>query len=232
MGRALRAKHQLKIRQPLPKIFLVTHDPEAKYVLENLADLITDELNIKEIVITPDEEELVSLSAKANFKTLGAKLGKQMKIAAKAVAELNLEQIRELQNGNSISLIIEGDTLELSPEDVLLQRQEKEGLLVETDNRLTVALDTELSENLIQEGFAREFVNKVQNMRKEMDLNVMDRISIIYCASAKLNTALENFSDFVSSETLADQLQIKETSEGTEWDLNGEPCKILVELGH
>jgi isoleucyl-tRNA synthetase len=85
---------------------------------------------------------------------------------------------------------------------------------------------------LIQEGFAREFVNKVQNMRKEMDLNVMDRISIIYCASAKLNTALENFSDFVSSETLADQLQIKETSEGTEWDLNGEPCKILVELGH
>ncbi|MDE0792942.1 MAG: isoleucine--tRNA ligase [SAR324 cluster bacterium] len=232
MGRALRAKHQLKIRQPLPKIFLVTHDPEAKYVLENLADLITDELNIKEIVITPDEEELVSLSAKANFKTLGAKLGKQMKIAAKAVAELNLEQIRELQNGNSISLKIEGDTLELAPEDVLLQRQEKEGLLVETDNRLTVALDTELSENLIQEGFAREFVNKVQHMRKEMDLNVMDRISISYCASAKLNTALENFTDFVSSETLADQLQIQETSEGTEWDLNGEPCKILVELGH
>ena len=232
MGRGLRAKHQLKIRQPLPKIFLVTHDPEAKYVLENLADLITDELNIKEIVITPDEEELVSLSAKANFKTLGAKLGKQMKIAAKAVAELNLEQIRKLQNGESISLKIEGDTLELAPEDVLLQRQEKEGLLVETDNRLTVALDTELSENLIQEGFAREFVNKVQHMRKEMDLNVMDRISIIYCASAKLNTALENFSDFVSSETLADQLQIKETSEGTEWDLNGEPCKILVELGH
>jgi isoleucyl-tRNA synthetase len=129
-------------------------------------------------------------------------------------------------------LKIEGDTLELAPEDVLLQRQEKEGLLVETDNRLTVALDTELSENLIQEGFAREFVNKVQHMRKEMDLNVMDRISITYCASAKLNTALENFTDFVSSETLADQLQIQKTSEGTEWDLNGEPCKILVELGH
>ena len=85
---------------------------------------------------------------------------------------------------------------------------------------------------MIQEGFAREFVNKVQHMRKEMDLNVMDRIRISYCSSAKLNTALENFSDFVSSETLADQLQIQETSEGTEWDLNGETCKILVELGH
>ena len=231
MGRALRAKHQLKIRQPLPKIFLVTHDPEAKHVLENLADLITDELNIKEIVITPDEEELVNLSAKANFKTLGRKLGKQMKIAANAIAELNLNDIRKLQNGDSISLIIDGVTLELAPEDVLLQRQEKEGLLVETDNRLTVALDTELNENLIQEGFAREFVNKVQNMRKEMDLNVMDRINISYHASAKLNTALENFIDFVSTETLADQLQLQETPQGTEWDLNGEPCKILVAQG-
>jgi isoleucyl-tRNA synthetase len=155
-----------------------------------------------------------------------------MKIAAKAVAELNLEQIRQLQNGDSISLIIEGDTLELAPVDVLLQRQEKEGLLVETDNRLTVALDTELSENLIQEGFAREFVNKVQNMRKEMDLNVMDRINISYHASEKLNTALDKFTDFVSTETLADQLQLQQTPEGTEWDLNGEPCKILVVKGH
>jgi isoleucyl-tRNA synthetase len=124
--------------------------------------------------------------------------------------------------------MIEGGTLEISLEDVLLQRQEKEGLLVETDNRLTVALDTELSENLIQEGFAREFVNKVQNMRKEMDLNVMDRINISYYASAKLNTALENFTEFVSTETLADQLQLQETPQGTEWDLNGEPCKIQI----
>ena len=151
-----------------------------------------------------------------------------MKIAANAIAELKISKIKKLQNGENISLMIEGDTLEISLEDVLLQRQEKEGLLVETDNRLTVALDTELSENLIQEGFAREFVNKVQNMRKEMDLNVMDRINISYYASAKLNTALENFTEFVSTETLADQLQLQETPQGTEWDLNGEPCKIQI----
>ena len=228
MGRALRAKHQLKIRQPLPKIFLVTHDPEAKSVLENLGDLISDELNVKDIVITPDDDELVNLSTKANFKTLGPKLGKKMKIVAKTVAELNLEEIRKLQIGGKITLIIEGDTLELSPEDVMLQRQEKKGLLVETDNRLTVALDTELSEDLIQEGFAREFVNKVQNMRKEMDLNVMDRINITYHASETLKTALVNFTDFVSTETLADQMKFKLTPEGYEWDLNGEPCNIHV----
>ena len=229
MGRALRAKYQLKIRQPLPKIFLLTHDPEAKNVLENLADLITEELNIKEIVITPDEKELVNLSAKANFKTLGRKLGKKMKIAATAIAELNLDEIRKLQNGDSITLVIDGDNLGLAPEDVLIQRQEKEGLLVETDNRLTVALDTELSEDLIQEGFAREFVNKVQNMRKEMDLAVMDRISISFQGSAKLNDALENFTDFVCIETLANQLYPTETPGGMLWDLNGESCKINVE---
>jgi len=228
MGRALRAKHQLKIRQPLPKIFLVTRDPEAKKVLENLSDLITEELNIKEILITPDEEELVNLSAKANFKTLGKKLGKKMKIAAKIISNLNLQDIRKIQNGINISLNIEEDTIEFSPEDILLQREEKEGLLVETDNRLTVALDTELNDNLIQEGLAREFINKVQNMRKEMDLDVMDRICISYYGSEKVNVALQNFSDFVCIETLSNQLEVQNISIGTEWDLNGENCRISI----
>ena len=100
-----------------------------------------------------------------SFKTLGRKLGKKMKIAAQLISGLKFENIRTLQNGKDIILKMGEETLELTPEDILIQRQEKEGLLVETDNLLTVALDTELSENLIQEGFAREFINKVQNMR-------------------------------------------------------------------
>ena len=229
MGRALRAKHQLKIRQPLPKIFLVTRDLEAKNVLNELSELIMDELNIKQVTITPDEEELVNLKSKANYKTLGSRLGKKMKIAAKSIAEMNLDQIRDIQNGENVSIIIDGDTLELTPEDVLIQREEKKGLLVETDNLMTVALDTELSQDLIQEGFAREFVNKVQNMRKEMDLDVMDRIRISFQASAELNTALENYSDFICTETLAFKIELQEVSDSTAWDLNGEPCKIKVE---
>ena len=229
MGRALRAKHQLKIRQPLPKIFLVTHDSEAKNVLNELSELITDELNIKEVAVTSDEEELVNLKSKANYKTLGRRLGSKMKAAAQSIADLDSDQIRKIQNGDNISLVIEGDALELSPEDVLIQREEKEGLLVETDNRMSIALDTELSDDLIQEGFAREFVNKVQNMRKEMDLDVMDRISISYQASAELNTALENYTDFICTETLAFNLELQDVSDSTSWDLNGEPCKIRVE---
>ncbi|GIT06875.1 MAG: hypothetical protein CM1200mP30_05050 [Pseudomonadota bacterium] len=182
----------MKIRQPLPKIFLVTRDLETKNVLNELSELIMDELNIKQVTITPDEEELVNLKSKANYKTLGSRLGKKMKIAAKSIAEMNLDQIRDIQNGENVSIIIDGDTLELTPEDVLIQREEKKGLLVETDNLMTVALDTELSQDLIQEGFAREFVNKVQNMRKEMDLDVMDRIHISYKASKEFNSALKN----------------------------------------
>ena len=94
---------------------------------------------------------------------------------------------------------------------------------------MTVALDTELSQDLIQEGFAREFVNKVQNMRKEMDLDVMDRIQISYKASKELNSALEKYSDFICSETLAFKLESQEFSDSTTWDLNGKPCKIKVE---
>ena len=228
MGRALRAKHQLKIRQPLPRIFLVTRDSKAKIVLEKLADLITEELNIKEILITPDEEELVNLSAKANFQTLGKKLGKKMKLAAKDISNLSQEDIRKIQKGINISLNIDGDVMEFTPEDVLLQREEKEGILVETDNRLTVALDTELNEDLIQEGLAREFVNKVQNMRKEMDLDVMDRIIIKFQGSEKVNKALQNFSDFVCIETLSNKLESENSLGSTEWNLNGENCRIKL----
>ena len=170
------------------------------------------------------------MGAKANFKTLGRKLGKKMKIAAQLISGLDFENIRTLQNGKNIILKMGEETLELTPEDILIQRQEKEGLLVETDNLLTVALDTELSENLIQEGFAREFINKVQNMRKDMDLEVMDRILISYQSSAKLNMALDAFSDFICKETLANRLQPQRKLDGTEWDLNGESCKIKVEL--
>ena len=146
------------------------------------------------------------MSAKANFKTLGKKLGKKMKIAAENISNLSQGDIRKIQNGINISLNIDGDIIDFTPEDVLLQREEIEGILVETDNTLTVALDTELNENLIQEGLAREFVNKVQNMRKEMNLDVMDRIRIKFHGTEKVNKALQNFSDFVCIETLSNKL--------------------------
>ena len=229
MGRALRAKHQLKIRQPLRKITLITATPEAQRILEDLGELITDELNVKSVEISRDEKDLVELSAKANFKLLGRRMGKKMKSVSQAIAAMSPDQIRDYLQQGSIELEVEQEPTRFENEEILVQRNQKEGLLVETDNLLTVALDTEINEELMQEGLAREFVNKVQNMRKEKNLDVMDRIVTRYRGSKVLESSLETHSDFIRTETLTNVLSSESVLEGEDWDLNGEACRISIE---
>ena len=229
MGRALRAKHQLKIRQPLRKITLITATPEAQRILEDLGELITDELNVKSVEISRDEKDLVELSAKANFKLLGRRMGKKMKSVSQAIAAMSPAQIRDYLQQGSIDLMVDQESTRFENEEILVQRNQKEGLLVETDNLLTVALDTEINEELMQEGLAREFVNKVQNMRKEKNLDVMDRIVTRYRGSKVLESSLETHSDFIRTETLTNVLSSESVLEGEDWDLNGEACRISIE---
>ncbi|MBP44589.1 MAG: isoleucine--tRNA ligase [Deltaproteobacteria bacterium] len=229
MGRALRAKHQLKIRQPLQTITLITATPEAQRILEDLDELIIDELNVKSVEISRDEKDLVQLSAKANFKLLGRRMGKKMKAVSQAIAAMNPEQIRLYQQQGNVELEVEGEGIRFEIEEILIQRSQKEGLLVETDNLLTVALDTEITADLLKEGLAREFVNKVQNMRKEKNLDVMDRIVTRYHGSKALETSLETHSDFIRTETLTNTLSSESNLEGEDWDLNGEACRISIE---
>ena len=229
MGRALRAKHQLKIRQPLRQITLITATPEAQRILEDLGELITDELNVKSVEISRDEKDLVELSAKANFKLLGRRMGKKMKSVSQAIAAMSPAQIRDYLQQGSIELEVEQEPTRFENEEILVQRNQKEGLLVETDNLLTVALDTEINEELMQEGLAREFVNKVQNMRKEKNLDVMDRIVTRYRGSKVLESSLETHSDFIRTETLTNVLSSESVLEGEDWDLNGEACRISIE---
>ena len=229
MGRALRAKHQLKIRQPLRQITLITATPEAQRILEDLGELITDELNVKSVEISRDEKDLVELSAKANFKLLGRRMGKKMKSVSQAIAAMSPAQIRDYLQQGSIELMVDEESTRFENEEILVQRNQKEGLLVETDNLLTVALDTEINEELMQEGLAREFVNKVQNMRKEKNLDVMDRIVTRYRGSKMLESSLETHSDFIRTETLTNVLSSESVLEGEDWDLNGEACRISIE---
>ena len=229
MGRALRAKHQLKIRQPLRKITLITATPEAQRILEDLGELITDELNVKSVEISRDEKDLVELSAKANFKLLGRRMGKKMKSVSQAIAAMSPDHIRDYLQQGSIELMVDEESTRFENEEILVQRNQKEGLLVETDNLLTVALDTEINEELMQEGLAREFVNKVQNMRKEKNLDVMDRIVTRYRGSKVLESSLETHSDFIRTETLTNVLSSESVLEGEDWDLNGEACRISIE---
>ena len=229
MGRALRAKHQLKIRQPLRQITLITATPEAQRILEDLGELITDELNVKSVEISRDEKDLVELSAKANFKLLGRRMGKKMKSVSQAIAAMSPDHVRDYLQQGSIELMVDEESTRFENEEILVQRNQKEGLLVETDNLLTVALDTEINEELMQEGLAREFVNKVQNMRKEKNLDVMDRIVTRYRGSKVLESSLETHSDFIRTETLTNVLSSESVLEGEDWDLNGEACRISIE---
>ena len=228
MGRALRSKHQLKTRQPLQRLFLITRDPEAQRILNELDALLLDELNIKELVLTENEEDLVGLSAQANFRVLGKRLGKRMKEVADQIKTLDLENIRRLQDGGSVTLQHTDGEVTLTLEDVLIQRSQREGLLVESSGSVTIALDTQLNESLIKEGLAREFVNKVQHMRKEQDLAVMDRILIRYKSSDIVGKALDAYQDFVCTETLCEKLLL-EDNPGSEWDINGEICTIELQ---
>jgi len=230
MGRALRAKHKLKIRQPLPAVLLVSPDPEERKVLERFAPILQGELNVKEVHVSGDEEELVDFSAKANFKTLGPRLGKLVKQVAPKIASFGIREIKELLAGRSVMVEADGGRVEIGPDDVSIRRHQKPGLVVENEGTLTVALDTQLTPELVAEGLAREFVNKVQNMRKEAGFEITDRIAVTFSGPAEVTEAVERHREYVAGEILADRLEPAdgEIPGGKAWELNGRPVTIAV----
>lgn len=231
LGRFLRTQRNLKIRQPLAKAILVAADPEVRKMLTETADIISEELNVKQILVQDSDSSLVDLSAKANFKVLGPKLGPKMKTAAAAIAKLTHQQIGDLEKGGSFDLDLgDGSAITITASDLSINRAEKPGVTVATDHGITLALDTELSHELILEGIAREFVSKVQNMRKEAGLEVADRITLRYQAQdAIVAEAVGMFGEYISNETLATSVTAGENAsalKSSEEDLNGHMTKI------
>ena len=229
LGRFLRTQKNLKVRQPLKRAILVSADAQIREMLQATADIIKEELNVKNIEILPDEEKLVKLSAKANFKTLGKKLGPQMKEAAAMIQTLKSARIGAVLRGEEVILTLKsGDTLSLTKEDLSILREEKEGMCVASEDGVTIALDTELDQALVYEGYGREFVSKVQNLRKEMGLEVTDRITIVFDGTPEVKDAIAEFKEYICNETLADSLAEETLADAAESDLNGQMCKILV----
>ncbi len=203
MGRALRALHNLKIRQPLKALHLVTKNQGEKKVLIEMEEIIKEELNVKGIVFRENEEDLVELKARPNYRMLGKILGKDMKSASSMIENLSVPEILSLQEGATLSIDLGHRVFDLTQEGVIIIRHEKENLKVLNEGSLTVALDSELNEELIQEGVIRDLVRSIQNLRKEIGLNVTDRIELYIVGSEKLKTAVENFSEHLTSEILA-----------------------------
>ncbi len=230
MGRALRAKHQIKIRQPLSKITLLTKSEAVQGVLGDMSLLITDELNVKQVEIAENEEDLVQLIAKPNLRVLGPKFGKKLKEIRPQIEALTAAEIVDLQSGGKKTISLDGDVFEIGVDELFIERHQKEGVVTESEGDVTVALDIQLDDDLIAEGFAREFVNKVQQTRKEMDLDVVDRINVAFSSDDDLKNAIEMHQDYIMTETLANTLEHSEYLDDgfTDWVLNDQDCSIKV----
>jgi isoleucyl-tRNA synthetase len=231
LTRSMRAKANLKVRQPLKKIMVVV-DKSRRDALKYMKDVILDEVNIKELIVLDNDSEIVNKSAKANFKSIGPKLGKKVKDAAELIKNFGKEEISIIESGKNIDLNINGEIITITPEDVEIVSTEIKGWVVESEGGVTVAIDTELTNELINEGIAREFVNRIQNMRKDAGFDVTDRIRIFFDGSKKLVDAVNSFKNYISNETLAENLSKGEGLNGNfkqEWKIGEFDCTIQIE---
>jgi isoleucyl-tRNA synthetase len=227
--RSMRAKTNLKTRQPLKRI-AIPASPETRRMIEQMSDVILEEINVKTIEFIDESSPIVRKTATANFKVIGPKFGKMVNAVAKRIKEMSSAEVVQLDQTGAFSAEVNGSPVTVTREDVTISAQSIEGWLVDSGDGLTVALDTTLTPELINEGLAREFVNRVQNMRKDAGLEVTDRIRINFEAPARVADAVTNLSDYIKSETLATQVSSgRDSAEHWEkWEIDGEPCEIGI----
>src|SRR5215467_7973768 len=227
--RTMRAKTNLKTRQPLARI-AVPASAETRRLIEKMNEVILEEINVKAIEFIDESSPIVRKTATANFKIIGPKFGKQVNAVAKRIKEMTSAEVIDLDRKGTFSTEVNGAAVVISREDVTVAAQSIEGWLVESSEGLTVALDTSLTPELINEGLAREFINRVQNMRKDAGLSVTDRIRIYFESSEKVAAAISRMSDYIKSETLATQVYTGRDSaqHWEKWEIDGEPCEIGI----
>jgi isoleucyl-tRNA synthetase len=227
LGHALRKEHKLKVRQPLSKVHIAVGDDQTFHFLQEQQHLIAEELNVKEVSLSHDEGQFVSLKAKPNFRVLGKKVGKSMKDVQLAIDKLDQSHLELFMQGEKVPIHVNGETFELTSEDVQVERTVHEGLVAANENQITIALDTHLTEDLLIEGLARELVNKINTMRREAGFNVTDRIDVKLETTPQVQLCYVHFREYIHNETLAIKVEFV-PCEGSEWDLNGEKAKILL----
>ena len=226
LGRASREESKIKVRQPIQKV-LVDGKYEAK--INDVVDLIKEELNVKEVVFAADLSEYMNYSLKPNFKVLGPVLGKKMGMFAGALGKLNANEIvPKLEAGEKVTVDLAGEAFEFGKDHVLINISSKEGFDVCMENNIFVILDTHLTSELIEEGYAREFISKVQQLRKSSNFEVLDNIDIKYCSDDEIATALANFDEYIKNETLALSIERVEDNTLEVFDLNGHDTGIKV----
>jgi isoleucyl-tRNA synthetase len=226
---SLRKKEMIKVRQPLQKVMIPVLDESQRAEIEAISDLIKAEVNVKEIVLLDDASGVLVKQIKPNFKTLGPRFGKDMGLISKEIQSFSKEQINQLDKEGSLNVVIAGNDVTLTLEDVEITSQDIEGWLVANSNGITVALDITISEELKQEGIARELVNRIQNIRKDSGFEVTDKIKVQLKRNGLLEQAILKNEDYIKSETLTDSLVfIDELESGVEIEFDDIKTMILI----
>jgi isoleucyl-tRNA synthetase len=226
---SIRKKVNIKVRQPLQKILIPVLDPAMKLSIEQMEELILAEVNVKEINYITETEGVISKKLKPNFKLLGAKLGTKMKQASAVIAALSQNEISELERNGTLTILVEESPITLLINEVDIIAEDIPGWSVAVKGNLTVALDISLSEALLKEGHARELVNRVQNIRKEANFELTDKILLQIVDNQHLKESINEFSDYICREILATQIDwVSSLEEGVDIEINDQKLKILV----
>ena len=226
---SLRKKVNIKVRQPLQKILIPVLNPEMKAQLELVQDLILAEVNVKELVYLTETEGIIKKKIKANFKLLGAKMGAKMKQAAALIGAFSQQEIAQLEKNGQIAIEVEGESYQIELAEVEIAAEDIPGWSVASKGALTVALDIVLSEDLKQEGDARELVNRIQNIRKENGFELTDRIFVKLLESDGFKQSIIKFNDYICREILADNIEwVSALPDGVEIEINETMLKLAV----
>ncbi|MDI6401952.1 isoleucine--tRNA ligase [Balneolaceae bacterium ANBcel3] len=229
----IRNKINVNVRQPLARIIVPANSEEQYLAIDSVKHIILDEVNVKRIEYVDDDSGIVQKSAKPDYPALGKRLGKRMKAVAAEVRELSTEQISEFEKKGEWIVELPGEEpITLTIDDIEVSRHGLEGWSVESEDGVTVALDTELDEELIREGIAREVVNRVQNMRKEASFELTDRIDVYLEGDDVMKASIEAMQEYVKSETLAESITFEDAGESDftkQWDIDGRMCTIAIQ---
>ena len=230
----LRNKENINVRRPLRRILLVVNNEVDEAVVDSVKAIILDEINVQDVEYMVDAGEIVKRSAKANFARLGRRLGKKMKPAAAIIAGFTDSEISTLAADGTLTIEVEGEAIELVPDDVEILSEELGEWSVAQEGAVTVALDTKLDDNLRAQGLAREFSNRVQSLRKQADLALTDRIEVeFYSDNAELSSAVETHNAFICNETLAISIKLLDSPHGTfpeTYEIDEQSVKIAISV--
>ncbi len=230
---SLRRKVNIKVRQPLSTIMVPVSDDTTRHIIESTATLVLPETNVKNIKIVNNEDGVLVKRVKPDFKKLGPKFGKQMKSAAKAISELSQADIVEFERNGYFDLDLEGTITRVDVADVEIISEDIPGWLVANEGSLTVALDVTITDKLRREGLAREIINRVQNIRKDRNYDITDRITLTFISDETVEETLDQFGQYISTQVLADEIKTVESTDSAEieeLDIDEMKVKVIISL--